>query len=112
MGALLDLHGLLERIERYLHREAPLVARHRERLAQLLKAAVTEGPIPRGRVPDIVGLKPSAARQVTAVGISEGLLSTPTPKGPLHIAFPAKVLDTWFPRLFLDLPVDGEGAAR
>ena len=106
MGGLLNLPKLLDRIENYLYREAIHIPRHKERLARLLKAAALEGPVSRGRVPDIVGLKPSAARQVTRLGLTEGLLSTPTPKGPLHIAFPAKVLDAYFPRLFLDLPID------
>ena len=103
MGELLDLPGLLRRIEDYVHRESG-VTRHRQRLARLLTATVSEGSVPRSRVPDIVGLKPSAARQVTRMGLDEGLLQSPTPKGPLRIAFPAKVLDAYFPRLFLDLP--------
>jgi len=52
---------------------------------------------------DIVGLKPSAARQVIALGLREELLKSPSPKGILNIAFPAKVLEPYFPRLFLDL---------
>ena len=35
------------------------------------------------------------------------LFETPSPKGPLRAAFPAKVHDFYFPKLFLDLPVKG-----
>ena len=34
------------------------------------------------------------------------LLETPSPKGSLQVAFPAKVQEFHFPQLFLDLPVD------
>jgi len=58
----------------------------------------------------VVGLKPSAARLVTRLALDEGLGTAPTPKGPLRIALPSKVLDAYFPRLFLDLPLDEERA--
>lgn len=93
------------RVDNYLYRETTDISKHRERLSRLLKAVITEGEIPRGRVPDVVGLKPSAARQVTRLGIDKGLLKTASMKGLLSIAFPAKVLDSYFPRLFLDLPL-------
>jgi len=104
MENLLDLPRLLSRIERYLLHESPETGRHKERLARLLSAVAAEGGIPRGRVPEIVGLKASAARQVTRLGLDEGFLRTPSPRGPLYIVFPAKALDDCFPRLFLDLP--------
>ncbi len=103
MGKLLDLSGLLRRIEDYVQRDSGIV-RHREQLARLLAVTVTTGSLPRGRVAEIVGLKSSAARQVIALGLKEGLLETTSPKGPLRMAFPANVLDAYFPRLFLDLP--------
>ena len=103
MGSLLELPVLLTRIENYIHREATEITRHKDRLIRLLKAVATEGLISRGRVPDIVGLKPSAARQVTKLGLDAELIRTESPKGPLSIAFPAKVLDSYLPRLFIDL---------
>jgi len=33
-------------------------------------------------------------------------LETPSPKGPLRVAFPAKIHEFYFPQLFLDLPVE------
>jgi Fic family protein len=107
MAGLLNTDGLLHRIGDYVHRESG-ITRHADRLVRLLSAAFREGTVSRGQVPDIVGLKPSASRQVTALALREGLLQSPSPKGSLSIAFPAKVLDAYFPRLFLDLPYEDE----
>jgi Fic family protein len=106
MGELLALPTLLPRIENYVHRETAHGGRHKERLCRLLRAVLTEGELARSRVSGVVGLKPSAARLVTRLALDEGLVTAPTPKGPLQIAFPSKVLDAYFPRLFLDLPLD------
>lgn len=103
MTRLLDTGKLLNRIADYIHRESG-ITQHRARLVRLLGALVREGSVTRGQVSDIVGLKPSAARQVISLALREGLAQSATPKGPLTIAFPAKVLDAYFPRLFLDLP--------
>jgi Fic family protein len=103
MTRLLDTGKLLNRIADYMHRESG-ITQHCDRLVRLLGALFREGCVPRGQVADIVGLKPSAARQVISLALREGLAQSVTPKGPLTIAFPAKVLDAYFPRLFLDLP--------
>ena len=44
--------------------------------------------------------------EIIKLGLDEGLLETPSPKGPLRIAFPAKIHEFYFPQLFLDLPVE------
>jgi Fic family protein len=103
MGKLLALPDLLHRVGLYVHRDSG-VTRHQERMVRLLCAVITEGEIPRGRIPDIVGLKSSAARLITRSCLDADLLGSATPKGAVHARFPAKVLDTYFPRLFLDLP--------
>jgi hypothetical protein len=105
MASLLELSALLERVERYIERDSAHITRHKTPLIRLLKAVIMEGPIERGRVSEIVGLRISAARQVTRLALDDGLVQSATPKGPLAIAFPAKVLDACFPRLFLDLPL-------
>ncbi len=105
MTGLLELPKLLERVERHTERDSPHITRHKTPLIRLLKAVIVEGLIERGRVSEIVGLRTSAARQVTRLALEEGLAQSATPKGPLGIAFPAKVLDAYFPRLFLDLPL-------
>jgi len=106
MTGLLELPRLLARVEDYVHREAMHITKHKDQLCRLLRAVVLEGQLERGRVSEVVGLKASAARQVTRLGLDEGLLQATSPKGPLVISFPAKILDAYFPRLFLDLPFD------
>jgi len=104
MAALLEPSQLAPRMELYAHQVAPKA--HREELARLLKALLMEGELARGRVPEIIGKSESTAVKVIKLALAQGLAETPSPKGKLQIAFPAKVLDSYFPRLFLDLPME------
>jgi Fic family protein len=107
MSGLLDLSNLAKRMERHLQFDlVHLATRERERLARMLKAALFEGEIPRGRVGEIVGLKPSASRAIIQLAEQEGLMNSASPKGPLALRFTARHLDSYFPQLFQDLPVD------
>jgi Fic family protein len=109
MAGLLQLDHLCLRIDRYLQFEAlHLSGRRRERLAKLLRAAVIDGAVERGRVAEIVGLSPTASREIIRLGLEEELLDSPSPKGPLSVVFSAKTLDAYFPKLFTDIPVEGE----
>ncbi len=106
MADLIAPFSLVDRIGNYLRFvRVDLDPKLRERLQRLLKALCLEGELPRGAVPQILGLKGTAARAVIRAALAEGLVRSPSEKGPLRIAFPHKVLDTWFPRLFADLPV-------
>jgi Fic family protein len=109
MAGLLDLANLSRRMERHLQFDlVHLEARERERLTRLLKAALFEGEIPRGRVGEIVGLKPSASRAVIQLAEQEGLMNSASPKGPLALRFTSQHLDSYFPQLFQDLPLECE----
>ena len=88
MGDLLQLQNLAARIERHLqfgvlHRKP----RDRERLSRLVKAALFEGEIERGKVGRIVGLSDRAARNLTNMALKEGLLDSPSEKGPWRSPF-------------------------
>jgi hypothetical protein len=74
-----------------------LAARDRERLFRLLKAALIEGEIERGRASEILGLQSTAARKIVRLAISEHLLESLTEKGPLALVFSADTLDSYFP---------------
>jgi len=78
----------------------------RGHLVRLLKALCLEGDLPRGAVPAILGLKGTASRVIIRRALDEGLICSSSEKGPLRIAFPYKVVDSCFPLLFTDLPVD------
>lgn len=107
MSGLLQLQNLSARIERYLHLEVlKLDVRTRERLARLLKAALTDGEIERGRVGEIVGLRGTTARGVIRLALQEELLNSPSEKGPLSLVFSSKTLESYFPKLYQDLPVE------
>jgi hypothetical protein len=73
-----------------------------------LQALCLEGEIARGAIPAVLGLKGTATREVIKKALEEELVSTPSPKGRLRIAFPNKVANNYFPQLFADLPVDPE----
>ena len=106
MTDLIAPFNLIDRIDSYLRfTRVDLESKTREHLQRLLKALCLEGEITRGAVSDVLGLKGTAARTVIRRAIDEGLVCSPSEKGPLRIAFPHKVLDAWFPQLFTDLPV-------
>lgn len=106
MTDLIAPFNLLDRIESYLRfTRVDLDSKTREHLQRLLKALCLEGELARGCVPDILGLKGTAARAVIRRALDEELVCSSSEKGPLRIAFPHKVLDAWFPQLFTDLPV-------
>jgi Fic family protein len=107
MAGLLQLQNLSTRMQRYLHLEAlDLDAKTRDRLARLLKAALVDGEIERGRVGEIVGLSSTSAREIIRLSLKEQLLDSPSEKGPLCLVFSSKTLESYFPKLFQDLPVE------
>lgn len=107
MIGLISPFSLVDRIEAYLRfTRGDLDAKLREHMVRLLKALCLEGEIPRGAVSEILGLKGTAARDVTRKALEQGLVGSPSPKGVLRIAFPNKVVEFYFPQLFTDLPVD------
>jgi len=85
VSSLLELAELNRRIDLYFQRDVAHVPRFREELARLVKALLIE---------DI------------RIAVKEGLVATPSERGKLSIAFPAKVVESYFPKLFIDLPVD------
>jgi hypothetical protein len=106
MSGLPDLPALRIRVERYFQFQARHLRRHREALIRVVRTLVDEGEIPRARVQTITGKAATVCAEIIKLGLAEGLLDTPSPKGPLHAAFPAKVQEFYFPQLFLDLPVE------
>src|SRR5262249_41061464 len=101
MSGLFQFEVLAKRIEGYLQIERlDLSSRNRERLAKLLKAALFEGQLERGRTSEILGLSASAARVVIRLALDEGLLDSPSERGPLSLVFSSKTLESYFPKLY------------
>jgi len=106
MSGLLELPGLRIRVERYFQFQAVHLQRYREELMRVVRTLIDEGEIPRARVQEITGKGATVSADIIKLGLDEGLLETPSTKGPLRAAFPAKIHDFYFPQLFLDLPVE------
>jgi len=94
------------RVERYFQFQALHLRRYREEIMRVVRTLVDEGEIPRARVQEITGKAATVSAEIIKLGLEEGYFETPSPKGPLRPAFPAKVHEFYFPQLFLDLPVE------
>jgi Fic family protein len=106
MGGLLGLPALRTRVERYFQFQALHLKRYREEIMKVTRTLVDEGEIPRSRVRQITGKAATVSVEIIKLGLEEGYFETPSPKGPLRVAFPAKIHEFYFPQLFLDLPVE------
>ena len=112
MSGLLQLGDLRTRVERYFQFEALHITNYREELMRLIRVLVYEGEIPRSRVEEITGKGSTISARIIRLGIEQNLISTPSPKGVLRIEFPEKVRESYFPKLFLDLPVEAPQPER
>ncbi len=111
MSGLLGLSALRTRVERYFQFEALHLMRYREELMRVTRTLVDEGEIPRARVQKITGKAATVSVEIIKLGLEHGYFETPSPKGPLRVAFPSKIHEFYFPQLFLDLPVEDAGRA-
>ena len=106
MSELLGLPALRTRVERYFQFQALHLSRYREEIMRVARTLVDEGEIPRARVQEITGKAATVSAEIIKRGLDEGYFETPSPKGPLRVAFPAKIHEFYFPQLFLDLPLE------
>ena len=106
MSGLLGLPALRTRVERYFQFQALHLERYREEIMRVARTLVDEGEIPRARVQEITGKAATVSVEIIKLGLEHGYFETPSPKGPLRVAFPAKIHEFYFPQLFLDLPVE------
>lgn len=96
MSQLFDLEALSGRLRRYVERSETL----RPEAAKLLQEALIRGAFERGEASRIAGLPERTARRVLNEVVSEGLLASASPKGPVSLRFPAAALESLFPRLY------------
>lgn len=106
MNGLLNLNNLRTRIEQYFRYEALHLDRYREAISAIATTLVYEGEIPRERVKTLTGMGATTVASIIKQGLSEGYFSSPSPKGVLQFAVPEKTWASYFPQLFIDLPVD------
>ncbi len=99
MSGLLDTPTLLTRIEIYIEEEIRAKRLPRGSFA-VLREAVIAGEVQRSRVPSITGYEERAARNITAALVDRGMLTAAWHRAPLRLAFPADVVERWFPTLY------------
>jgi Fic family protein len=99
MERLFEFETLGARIEQYVRLEAGL-GETGPRVCLLLREALYKGEFPRGEAGRIAGSGERTGRTALAAAVDAGLLKSLTPKSPVRLALPAKVLGTYFPRLF------------
>ena len=91
MSGLLGLPALRTRVERYFQFQALHLERYREEIMRVTRTLVDEGEIPRARVQEITGKAATVSVEIIKLGLEHGYFETPSPKGPLRVAFPAKI---------------------
>lgn len=96
MRTLLDPATLAHRIRVWVAMHPPTVPSGAE---HLLVWALNHGTVPRGDAARITGTSERTARRIVRRLTDAGLLVSATPKGPLRLAFPASVLEYFFPLL-------------
>jgi len=96
MSELFDLDNLARRIRALVTRDD----RFRPAAAALLEQTLVRGEIERGEASRITGLPVRTAQRLLNELVSEGLLASSTPKGPVSVRFPAHTLEELFPRLY------------
>ncbi len=111
MSGLLGLPTLRTRVERYFQFETVHLNLYREELMRLVRTLIDEGEIPRTRVQEITGKGATVSAEIIKLGLREGLIDSPSPKGPLQPGFPPKILEFYFPQLFVDLPLQESATA-
>ena len=66
----------------------------------VLEAVLYRGNLPRGEVADLLGTSDRHARRVVSALAKRSVLTSKSPRSPLHITFPATLASRWMPGLF------------
>jgi len=99
MADMLDLDGMQRRMAGYVERRVSLGELQAEAV-YLLREAFLRGEVPRGEAARITGRPERTARRILKDLLDKRLLAADTAKGPVRLAFPAKVAGYYFPRLY------------
>ncbi len=96
MSSLFELNNLAARFRALVEQQHSL----KPEAVRLFEETLVRGEIERGEASRITGLPERSARRVLNDLVTEGLLASATPKGPVSLRFPAHSLETLFPRLY------------
>ena len=95
MEGLFALDTLTSRLKAYVDQQA-----FRAEAFTVLESALLRGELARGDADRITGLSERTARTLLSMLISDGILGSDTPKGPVSLRFPLHAVERLFPRLF------------
>jgi Fic family protein len=98
MSGLFEIDALAQRFKKYVAQSETL----KPESSRLLEEALVRGEFDRGEVSRITGRPERTARRVLNDVVTEGLLASTTPKGPVSLPFPSKSLEFLFPRLYIE----------
>lgn len=96
MSEIFDLDNLANRLRTFIVRHERL----KPEAGALLEQTLIRGEIERGEASRITGLPVRTAQRLLNDLVSDGLLGSATPKGPVSLRFPTPTLETLFPRLY------------
>ena len=96
MSSLCELDNLAGRLRAFVAERGSL----KPEAARLLEEVLVRGEVERGETTRITGLPERSARRVLNDVVTEGLLASVTPKGPVSLRFPVDSLEALFPRLY------------
>lgn len=71
-----------------------------QKAGRVLEAILYRGELPRGEVPELLGVSERHARRIVAALSEHGVIVSESTRAPLHLAFPAKLASRWMPGLF------------
>lgn len=66
----------------------------------VLEALLYREVLPRGEVPNLLGVGERQARRVVSALIGQDVLTSASLRAPLALAFPARLASRWMPGLF------------
>ena len=95
MSGLFALDTLVERLKLYVERRDL-----KPEAFALLEQTLQRGDLPRGEAARVTGMKERSARDLLGALVSDGILGSDTPKGPVSLRFPLDVVEILFPGLF------------
>ena len=98
MSGLFALDTLVGRLKAYVARREL-----RPEAFNLLEQTLQRGELPRGEAARVTGLKERSARDLLAALVTDGIIASETPKGPVTLRFSLDAVEILFPSLFPEI---------
>ena len=99
MTGLLDIGGMLQRMEAWCDAEAK-AKRIEAGSFPVLRELWLMGGLERAKVPVVANVKERQARQIVSRLTAAGVLQSETSRSPLRLKIPLGVVEAWFPGIY------------